>query len=255
VAANLDILIRVIDQASKEADKIATSISGIGEAGKKMMKVGGALTLGVTAPLVAAGAMAVSAASDMDESLSKVGVVFDENASTIEAWSETASTALGLSQEQALSAAGTFGNLFTSMGVAADDTASMSTGLVDLAADLASFNNIDPTIALEKLRAGMLGQAEPMQALGVNLTAAAVKAQAAAMGLGAVGEELSEQDKMAARYAIIMQQTAIAQGDFARTSEGLANQQRIIKAQFADVSAELGAILLPMAVQIAGIIS
>lgn len=198
------------------------------------------------ASLLEFGADSVSAASDLGETMSKVGVVFGTSSDQVKAWSENAATALGQSQQQALDAAGTFGNLFVSMGMADDTSADMSMSLVELASDLASFNNMDPTETLEKLRAGMLGSAEPMQSLGVNMTAASVEAKALEMGLAATTDALTPAMLAQARYALILDQTKTAQGDFARTSEGLANQQRIVDAQWQDMQATVGEALLPV---------
>ena len=99
----------------------------------------------------------------------------------------------------------------------------MSTSLVKLAADLACFNNIDPGEALDKLRSGLVGEAEPLRQVGILLSEDAVQAKALALGLAATARELTEADKVQARYALIMEQRPAAQGDFARTSTGLAN--------------------------------
>ncbi len=188
----------------------------------------------------------VAAASDLNETVSKVGVVFSDSSSQVLAWAENAATALGQSKQQALDAAGTFGNLFVSMGMGSDTSADMSMGLVQLASDLASFNNMDPTEVLEKLRSGMLGQTEPLQALGVNLTAAAVQQRALEMGLASTTDALTPAMLAQARYSLILDQTKTAQGDFARTSDGLANQQRILDAQWKDMQATVGQALLPV---------
>ena len=106
----------------------------------------------------------IDLASDLNESANKVKVVFGENSAALLKWSDTTAATLGQSKKQVLDAAGTFGNLFVSMGMASDTSADMSMNLVTLASDLASFNNIDPAVALEKLRAGLLGEAEPLLA-------------------------------------------------------------------------------------------
>ena len=49
-----------------------------------------------------------------------------------------------------------------------------------------------------------------------------------------------------AAQAAIFDQTSAAQGDFARTSGGLANQQRILAAQVENLKARLGQALLPV---------
>jgi hypothetical protein len=194
----------------------------------------------------------IGSASDLEESLSKVGVVFGENAGAIDEWARRAAQNMGISRGEALAAAGAFGNLFTTLGLGAEDTKTMSMDIVQLAADLASFNNIAGSDALEKLRAGLVGEAEPLRALGVNINAAAVEAKALEMGLVDANGEVSEAAKVQARYALILEQTTTAQGDFARTSDGHANQMRILKARFADMRAEIGERLLPGIVAIGG---
>ena len=126
----------------------------------------------------------------------------------------------------------------------------MSKAIVGLAGDLASFNNLDPTDVLLKLRSGLSGEAEPLRSLGVFLTEAKVKAKAMEMGLGNAHGELSEGAKLLARYKLITEETTTAQGDFARTADGLANAQRRANAELLDRQAELGAKFLPIQKQI-----
>ena len=229
-------------QAKRVAEDTKRSFSSIASS---LRKAGGVMTAAVTAPLMLLGREAVNAASDMEESLSKVGVVFGDLSDEVVAWSETSAESFGLSQQAALEAAGTFGNLFTAMNLPADAAAEMSTELVQLAGDLASFNNITVDEALTKLRAGLVGEVEPLRTLGVQLSAATVEAKAMAMGLADAEGELSQSALAQARYALILEQTATAQGDYARTSDGLANSQRTLQAQLSDLAAELGTVLLP----------
>lgn len=189
---------------------------------------------------------AIKAASDMSESVNKVNVVFGESSGIIQEFANSAATNLGMSKAEALAAAGTFGGLFAAMEIGEKTSADMSKGLVSLASDLASFNNIEPTIALDKLRAGLVGETEPLRTLGVNLTAAAVEARALGMGFQKTGTELAASAKAQAAYSLILQQTMKAQGDFANTSTGMANAQRIITAQFKDFQVTVGEQLLPI---------
>lgn len=197
----------------------------------------------------------IDAASDLNESMNKTSVVFGQSAKEVLAWSNTTADALGQSQRQALEAAGTFGNLFTSLGLTRKEAAGMSMGLVTLASDLASFNNISPDEALLKLRAGIVGETEPLRTLGVNLSAVAVEAKAMEMGLASSSKALTEQDKVMARYALILQMTSNAQGDFARTADGAANAQRRVDAQLDNYRVMAGRIFLPFREQTLGILA
>lgn len=189
---------------------------------------------------------AIGAASDLEESTSKATVVFGEFFDEIEAFAQTGPQALGLANAQALEFAGTFGNLFVALGLSQQAAAELAPEIVQLGADLASFNNIEVTEALDKLRAGLVGEAEPLRVLGVNLTAAATAAKAVELGLASSTNEVSEAAKVQARYALILEQTATAQGDFARTADGIANTQRSLAAEFENFRASVGEALLPL---------
>lgn len=61
---------------------------------------------------------------------------------------------------------------------------------------------------------------------------------------------LTAQQKAIAAYHLILKQTKTAQGDFARTSGGLANQQRILSAEWDNAKAAIGQRLLPVVLQL-----
>ena len=176
--------------------------------GSSMMKTGGIMTAGLTLPIIAAGVKMGALASDMEESINKVNVVFGESAGEIQSWAKTAATSLGMSSQQALEAAGTYGNLFRAMGLGLDLAADMSKAVVGLAADLASFNNASPEETLLALRSGLSGEMEPLKKYGVAMNETAMKTMAMKMGFGDNIQALSEAEKVQVRYAVIMSQTS-----------------------------------------------
>jgi hypothetical protein len=198
------------------------------------------------AAFVAFAASAVNAASDLSESLNKARVVFGDAAHDIIAFSETSAEKFGIAKQSALEMAANFGNLAQSAGIAEQASADMSIALVELAADLASFNNVDPTVALDKLQAGLAGEARPLREFGIFISEGRVQLEAYASGIAEVGTELTDAQKVQARYNIILEDSTKAQGDFARTvGESLPNQIRVLRAEFTDLSAEVGKHLLP----------
>jgi len=256
LAATLTQLVRLVISGDSSGGQAA--LGGLSTKAQRtqrqMSEYGTRMTLGFTVPIVAGFTMATKGASDLEEAVNKSDVVFGKNAKTIHTWSATASDSFGQSQEQAESAASTFGNLFKTMGMGSKPTAQMSQEMVELAADLASFHNISIEEALQKLQSGLVGEAEPMRQLGVLLNETTVKQEAYRMGLADVGDELTEQQKVQARYSLIMTQTKDAQGDYARTSDSLANKTRELKAKFADISAQLGTSLIPIAKDLAKVV-
>jgi hypothetical protein len=190
---------------------------------------------------------AVSAASDFAEQGAAVGQVFGDAANTIKTFASGSATALGQSSTQVLEAAKQFGIYGGAAGLAGEENAKFSTDLVTLATDLASFNNTSVDDAILALGSGLRGEAEPLRRYGVLLDDATLKAKALEMGLITnTKDALSPQNKVLAANGVIMEQTSIQQGDFARTSEGLANQQRILQANMAELGITVGTALLPI---------
>lgn len=179
---------------------------------------------------------AIRGASDLAESASKVRVVFGPAAKEVQDFAKTTARSMGISKSEALAAAGTFGNLFTALKIGQGDSARMSTTLVKLAGDLASFNNVSPEEALQALRSGLVGETEPLKRFGVNMNEATLQTKALELGLiRSEKEALTPAAKAQAAYALIMEQTKAAQGDYSRTSDGLANRLRTIGAVFKDI--------------------
>ena len=224
---------------------------GLQDAQTKLKKFGGDLeqlsrkASIVFAGVAAAGYKVVQSASDLNESISKSNVIFGSSAKAIQGWAATADEALGLSQTAALEAAGNFAILGQSAGLTGVELNTFSTDLTELAADLASFNNTTTDEAITALAAGLRGESEPLRRFGVLLSESAVQAKAMEMGLAETSKELTDQDKVLARNALILEQTTLQQGDFARTADGAANQQRILAAEVENSRAAIGEGLLP----------
>jgi len=195
--------------------------------------------------LAVAGGKAVSMASDLAETQNKVGVIFGSSAKSIQNFASSANKALGQTQNEALTAASTFGTFGKAAGLAGDDLATFSTDFVTLASDLASFNNSTPEEATLALGAALRGESEPLRRFGVLLDDATLKAKATEMGIYSGNKALTAQQKILAAQQAILEQTTDAQGDFARTSDGLANQQRILRATLEDTATKIGMALLP----------
>lgn len=198
------------------------------------------------AGLVRGTQQAVMAASNLSESIAKANTVFSNNQDAIDKWSRTTSRAFGVNRQAALEAAGTYGNLFQAFGVSQDQAYKMSTSLVELAADMASFNNVPIDQALTALRAGLSGEAEPLKRFGVGLNEVRLKAEAAQLGLGNFTGVLPPAIRMQAAYSLVLKDTALQQGDVARTSDGLANQMKFLQAGIADAKAGFGELLIPI---------
>jgi hypothetical protein len=189
---------------------------------------------------VKVGIDAVKAASDLGETQNKVGVIFGNSSQSILDFADDAVTGLGQTRIQALEASATFAQFGKAAGLSGGDLVNFSTELVTLSADLASFNNSSPDEAINAIGSALRGEAEPLRRFGVLMDDAALKAAALSMGIGDGTTTLTTQQKVLAAHNVILSQTTDAQGDFARTSEGLANTQKILQAAVEDAKAEIG---------------
>lgn len=189
---------------------------------------------------------AVEGASDLQETVSKTNVVFEELSEDMLNWSEDAASTMGLAKQTALDYASTIGDLATSIGLGKQQAAEMARGITQLSADLASFKNIDTAQAFKALQGVFTGNAESLKALGIVMNEATLKEYALAQGITTSLDKLSNAEQVMLRYNYVLQQTANAQGDFARTSDGLANTQRTISEIWEDLQATLGEVILPL---------
>jgi len=195
---------------------------------------------------VAAMGPAIGKASDLEEATSKVQQIFGDAAAEIQDFARTADIELGQSQIAVFEAAGVFGTFGKAAGLAGEDLATFTTDFVTLAGDLASFNNTSPEEAVQAIGAALRGESEPLRRYGVLLDDARLRAEALRIGIYDGVGALDAEQKILAAQSEIYKQTSDAQGDFARTSEGLANQSRILKARFENITAEVGQALLPV---------
>ena len=216
-----------------------------------------AVALAAIGAAAAAGAYkAIGAASDLEEAQSKVNVIFGKDgAKYIAQFAERAATEIGQSEQSVLDAVGTFGLFAKTAGLSGDGAAEFSMQFTELASDLASFNNTSPEEAINAIGSALRGESEPLRKYGVMLNDAALKAEAAAQGIYNGIGPLNDRQKILAAEALIYKKTSDAQGDFARTSDGLANKQRIFKAQLANIVVLIGQKLLPIFMKITDFIS
>lgn len=238
------------DSVDDSSGKITDSLTG---AFTKV--VASAAFVKITQMLINLGVEGIQVASDLEEVQNVVDVTFGpEGAKKIEAWANEAGKNFGLTELQAKRYSSTIGAMMKSSGMAEGDIAEMSMSLAGLAADMASFYNMDFDTAFSKIQSGMAGMSMPLRQLGISMTETSVAAFAAANGFETEYSKMSEAEQILVRYQYLMQATADAQGDFARTSDSYANSQRRVATGIETLKAQLGEALLPIATEISNAI-
>lgn len=231
-----------IEQQSFNIDKLASNMDNVG---KKMSSIGTKLSLGVTLPLAAAGKGMLDTAMDAVESENLFEQSMGDMAGSARKWSEDLRQQLGLNDYEVRKNVGTLNVMITSMGLNKEAAFNMSEGLTKLTYDMASFYNLKPEEAFEKLQSGISGETEPLKRLGILVNENTIKTYAYSHGIAKQGDQLTEQQKVMARYGAIMEQTKKAQGDLARTIDSPINQTRIQTQKFKELAIELGEKLFP----------
>lgn len=224
-----------------QTNKIKNAFSKIGKA------VG--LALSVTA-IISFGRSCIELGSDLAEVQNVVDVTFGAMSETINHFARDALEKFGLSETSAKNYTSTLGAMLKSMGFTTQAAADMSMEMTGLAADMASFYNLDTDVAFEKIRSGISGETEPLKQLGINMSVANLEAFALSQGITKAYNAMTQQEQAMLRYNYLMQTTADAQGDFARTSDGWANQVRVLTERFNALKAAIGqgliAVLTPV---------
>ena len=214
----------------------ATRVAGVGFAALGGVVVGTAMAL---KPMI-------DKAASMEEALSKNQLLLGESSKAVEAFADTSLESFGVTNLAALQATGVFASLGDAMGMSEEASASMATTLTGLAGDLSSLHDVSVETALTALRAGLIGEAEPLRKLGILLDAATIKNKALSMGLiKNTRDALTPAIKSQAAYALIMEKGATAMGDFARTSDSATNASKQLSGQWEEVQIQIGTALLP----------
>ena len=246
---------------SINTNKAQSELRQLGAAGdRELGRVESKAKLSSTALLtVGAGAVAVGtsiisslrpaadAASDLNEAVAYGETVFGESFAAVDKFATGAAEKIGQSRREAIAGATDFATLGKAAGLAGDDLAGFSTDLVTLASDLASARNTSTADAIQAISAGLRGESEPLRRYGVLLDDATLRQEALSLGIiKTTKDALTPQQKVLAAQSAIFKQTSDAQGDFARTSDGMANSQRTAAAEFENAKAKLGEGLTPV---------
>lgn len=255
MASLASINIRFAVDLREFSTEMQNSLRTIDKVGQKFQQVGRSMSAYVTLPILAAGAAAVKFASDYNESLNKVDVAFKSSSSEVKEFSKTALTTAGIAEGTALDMAAAYGDMGTSMGLTTGQAAKMSTSLVGLAGDLASFKNISIDIANTAISAIFTGETESLKKLGIVMTEVNLKQFALNSGIKKSYETMTQAEKVQLRYNYILSVTKNAQGDFERTQGGAANQTRIFTESLKQVGQQLGAVILPLFTKVITVIN
>lgn len=217
----------------------------VGDIKPKLKSLAMALTAAFSVKkLVDFGRQSIETASDLAEVQNVVDTAFGESKQKMEDFADTAVKTYGISKLTAKQTGSNFMAMAAGMGLANDSASDMAMALTGLSADMASFYNVGQDVASTALKSIFTGETETLKQFGIVMTDANLQAYALSKGITKSTADMSQAEKVQLRYNYVMSQTALAQGDFAKTSDSWANQTRILSEQWKEFGATIGTLLM-----------
>lgn len=217
----------------------------VGDIKPKLKSLAMALTAAFSVKkLVDFGRQSIETASDLAEVQNVVDTAFGESKQKMEDFADTAVKTYGISKLTAKQTGSNFMAMAAGMGLANDSASDMAMALTGLSADMASFYNVGQDVASTALKSIFTGETETLKQFGIVMTDANLQAYALSKGITKSTADMSQAEKVQLRYNYVMSQTALAQGDFAKTSDSWANQTRILSEQWKEFGATIGTVLM-----------
>lgn len=233
-------------QAQTLGNRVGAAFSAAGTEVEKFRSQTRLAALATVGVMGLVGRSVVGQASDLNESVNAINVTFGRAADEILKLGENAAQAVGLSNSEFNALAVRFSAFAKTIAGPGGDVVGVVNEMTTRVADFASVMNLDVPEAAQIFQSALAGETEPIRRFGKDVSEATVKQFAYANGIAETGKELTEQQKVLARYGALMAQTADTQGDFANTSGEFANATRIATAEFKNAGAAIGTALLPL---------
>ena len=232
-----------LGEAGSASEAMGKKLTGIGTI---MAHVGLMISTAVTLPILGMAGASIKMASDFNENVNKVDVIFKKNGGNVKTWAKGMVDHFGIAEGSALQMVSMFGDMGGSMGLTSSQTMNMSKKLVELAGDMASFKNIPIAESQTALQGIFTGEGEALKSMGIAMTVANLSAFALSSGSKKLYKDMSEAEKIQVRYNYILSVTKASQGDFARTSDQFANATRTAGERIKELGTALGERLMPL---------
>ena len=246
--------VRIISDSKEAAKGFSQAAGGVDKLEGKVKGAATAMSV-ASAGVIAFGKEALDAASALQQSTGAVESVFKSQADAIKGLAADAAQSVGLSANQYQEFASVMGSQLKNLGVEQSNLVPTTDKLITMGADLASMYGGTTADAVEALGAVFRGETDPIEKYGISIKQSDVNARLAADGLDGLEGEARKQAETQARLAILTEQSADAQGNFAREVDTAAGSAQIAAAEWENAKASLGEALLPIATRAAEVMA
>ncbi len=232
-------------KVTADTQEAQNNLSQLKSTGESLSGVGKAL-MPFTGAIAGIGLASIKASADAGEMQSKFKTVFGDLSKEAENWANTYADAIGRSKYEIQEAIANQADLYTGMGMTSKEALELSKNATSLAYDLASFNNVSDSRAVEAMTKAMMGETESMKMLGVNLSETIMEQSEFVKSTGKSWKEMTLAEKAQARYNEALKQSPNAFGDAERTAMSFTNQMKAMKGNFEELGVAIGNTIVPL---------
>jgi len=234
-----------VEKLSTGTSKLAGKLPSVTEIAGKFAGALGLVDLATKAAdaVVKFGQDTIEQASALQQASGAAQAVFGKDYPAISKAANQAATSVGLASSSYQQMAAVLGAGLKNKGLT--DYADQTQRLIGLASDLAAQFGGSTQDAVEAIGALMRGEADPIEKYGVGINQAAIDAELLAKGQNKLTGSALAQAQAQARLKLLFDQTAQAQGTFAKESNTQEGAQQRLNAQIQDFQAKVGAYFLP----------
>ena len=232
----IDSMKETTDEAEHSENKLSSAFKKIGAA---------VVTYFAADKIRAFGQECVNMASDVQEVQNKFDVVFQGMNEDVEKWAKTYADSIGRNSNTIKAYLADNQNMFVGMGMTREEGAKLSEQMVELGLDLASFNNLQESDAVNALSKALMGETESAKRLGAVLNENTLAMAQEQLGYSGKFQSLTEAQKMEVRYQAILMQSTDAVGDCARSLDSYKGRQIQAQSAMENLKETIGTRLLP----------
>tara|TARA_R110002020_G_scaffold156317_4_gene338360 strand:- start:3106 stop:4485 length:1380 start_codon:yes stop_codon:yes gene_type:complete len=251
MAKEKKVSIAIIGKTKQFTDSLTRSQKAMNKFSSVAGTLGKATVAGLGVASVAAvtlGKDLVNLGSDANEARSAFETTFGESVPKLSGFVDEFANKAGLAAHELEGLLTQSGAIMQGIEFTGEASADLSVKLATLAGDVASFSNVQGGAepVMQAFTKALLGERESLKTYGIAIMEADVQTKAFEMTGKSSAAELTKQEKALATYELLLEKTAVQQGDLNRTQESFANKSRAAQAKLKDLKVTMGAELLPV---------
>ncbi len=245
MATSASLVVRISADLNDFARQLDAMTKGVAKAASKIEGFGKALTIGITAPVLAAAAALAKLGAENEDVAGRLERVFGNAAASVDASIAQMMKSIPETGTELRKLAISADNMAQGLGLAPPKAAEVSQSLLKLAGDAAAFAHVPIEQAMDALSRGLAGRTRGLLEFGIAINQADIKARALQMGILHVGNEITETGTALAAYSLIMDNASRIQGEAERTAGQAGKSFAFLKRDLSELADNVSGLVLP----------